>query len=63
MTRFEEAKQSEFDMALMVAFCIAGYLEQYDNFKFPDDELKTFLERTYPDIEKWLMEEKDETKK
>lgn len=32
MTRFEEAKQSEFDMALMVAFCIAAYLEKYDDF-------------------------------
>ena len=45
MTRFEEACQSEFDMALTVAFCIAGYLEQYDDFAFGDDKLTEFLEK------------------
>lgn len=57
MTRFEEACQSEFNMALTVAFCIAGYLEQYDDFAFDDDKLTEFLEKTYPDIEEWLKEE------
>lgn len=57
MTRYEEACQSEFNMALTVAFCIAGYLEQYDDFAFGDDKLTEFLEKTYPDIEEWLKEE------
>ena len=57
MTRFEEACQSEFNMALAVAFCIAGFLEQYDDFTFDDDELTEFLEKIYPDIEEWLKEE------
>ena len=59
MTRFEEAALNEMNMSIMVAFCIAGYLEGSNVCKFSDDELKTFISETSEDIEKWLMEESE----
>ena len=57
MTRFEEASQDEFNMSVMVAFCIAGYLEQSGIHTFSDDELVHFMTELSPDIEEWLKEE------
>lgn len=59
MTRFEEAALNEMNMSVMVAFCIAGYLERSNVCKFSDDDLKTFIFETSEDIEKWLMEESE----
>lgn len=59
MTRFEEAALNEMNMSIMVAFCIAGYLEASNVCKFTDDELKTFISETSEDIEKWLKEESE----
>lgn len=61
MTRFEEAALNETNMSLVVAFCIAGYLEETGVHKFSEDELKTFVLATGEDIEKWLMEESEES--
>ena len=58
MTRFEEAKQSPMDMAVMVAFCIAGYLEQAGIQFFTDGALKEFMSDISDDIMEWLMEER-----
>ena len=55
MTRYEEAAQSPMDMSIMVAFCIAGYLEQNEIQFFTDNALKEFLSITSEDIMKWLM--------
>lgn len=57
MTRFEEASMNSLNMSVMVAFCIAGYLEQIDVIHFSTDELTQFLHETSTDIEKWLKEE------
>lgn len=57
MTRFEMAKQGEKEMSVVIAFCIAGVLEQYNHFSFNDDELKEFIESHRDTIEKWLKEE------
>ena len=59
MTRFEEAAQSPMYMSLMVAFCIAGYLEQTGTCFFTDDALKEFMRETSEDIQKWLNEESE----
>lgn len=59
MTRFEEAALNEMNMSIMVAFCIAGYLESSNVCKFSDDELKTFISETSEDIEMWLKEESE----
>lgn len=57
MTRFEEASLNVTNMAIMVAFCIAGYIEQSGIHTFSDDELKRFMSETSEDIAKWLKEE------
>ena len=57
MTRFDEASLNPTNMSIMVAFCIAGYLEQSGIFQFTDDELKDFMYEISDDIEKWLMSE------
>lgn len=56
MTRFEEAKESPMDMAVMVAFCIAAYLEQSKITSFTDEELREFMEDISEDIMEWLVE-------
>ena len=55
MTRFEEAAQSPMEMSIMVAFCIAGYLEQNEIQFFTKNALKEFLSITAEDIMEWLM--------
>ena len=57
MTRFEDAAQSPTNMSVVVAFCIAGYLEAIGIQKFSDKELIEFMQITSDDIEKWLKEE------
>lgn len=58
MSRFEEAKESPMAMSVMVAFCIAAYLEQSKIKFFTDKELKEFMEDISEDIMEWLMEER-----
>lgn len=60
MTRFEEASLSAMNMSLMVAFCIASYLEQSGTHTFSDDGLKQFILETSIDIEEWLKAESEE---
>lgn len=57
ITRFEEAAQNVMQMSVMVAFCIAGYLEGAGIHEFTDDELKDFMMTTSKDIENWLKQE------
>lgn len=57
MTRFEEARESVMSMSVMVAFCIATYLEANGTVKFSDEELKEFMDVTSDDIAIWLKEE------
>lgn len=59
MTRFDEAALSPMNMSIMVAFCIAGYLEQSGIKTFSDDELKEFMSEIGTDIEEWLNEESE----
>lgn len=54
MTRFEMAALSPMSMSIMVAFCIAAYLEQSGIKTFSDDELKEFMSEISTDIEEWL---------
>ena len=61
MTRFEEAAQSSTDMAICIAFCIAGYLDESGIHDFSDNnELIQFMTETSTDIEEWLNEESEE---
>lgn len=63
MTRFEEAAQSPTNMAVCIAFCIAGYLDQSGIHDFSDNnELKQFMIETSTDIEEWLLNEESENK-
>lgn len=57
MTRFDEAALNPMNMSIMVAFCIAAYLEQSGIRTFTDDELKKFLTKIVIDIEEWLKGE------
>lgn len=57
MTRFDEASLNPMNMSIMVAFCIAGYLEQSGIKEFSDDELKEFMSEISTDIEEWLRGE------
>ena len=57
MTRFDEASLNPMNMSVMVAFCIAGYLEQSGIHEFSDDELKKFMSEISTDIEEWLKGE------
>lgn len=57
MTRFDEASLNPWNMSIMVAFCIAGYLEQSGIKTFSDDELKEFMSEIGTDIEEWLRGE------
>lgn len=59
MTRFEKASQDQLEMSIMVAFCIAAYLEQSEICFMTDNALKDFLKTTSEDIYKWLGEESD----
>lgn len=62
MTRFEEAKQSPYDMAVCIAFCIAGYLEGIGYREFVNqNELIQFMTETSEDIVEWLIEESEES--
>ena len=57
MTRFEEACECPFQMAIMICFCIAGYMEQSSETEMSKEELKNFIEKNYEVVEEWLMEE------
>lgn len=57
MTRFEEACECPFHMAVMVCFCIAAYIEQNSGIEIFKKELRNFIEKNYEVIEEWLMEE------
>jgi len=57
MTRFDMASLNPMNMSIMVAFCIAGYLEQSGIKTFSDDELKEFMSENATDIEEWLRGE------
>ncbi|MBQ5806311.1 MAG: hypothetical protein IIW24_03570 [Lachnospiraceae bacterium] len=59
MSRFEEAKESPMVMAIMIAFCIAAYLEKLGIHEFSDDGLKKFMSEISTDIEEWLEEESE----
>ena len=54
MTRYEEAAQDSMNMSIMVAYCIAAYLEQAGYHEFSDGELKEFVLEISTDIEEWL---------
>lgn len=54
MTRFEFAKQDAFNMSIIIAFCIAGFLEQAGIDSFTNDELKDFMNEQADIIEEWL---------
>ncbi len=61
MTRFEEAAQSPTNMAICIAFCIAGYLDESDIHDFSNNnELKQFMAEISIDIEEWLSEESED---
>ena len=51
MTFFEQAKQSELDMAIIIAFCIAAYVEK------EDEAIQKLMKSTVNDIEDWLKQE------
>ncbi len=57
MTRFDEASLNPMNMSIMVAFCIAGYIEQSGIKTFSDDELKEFMSEISTNIEEWLRGE------
>lgn len=57
MTRFDEASLNPMNMSIMVAFCIAAYLEQSGIKTYSDDELKKFMSEVSTDIEEWLRGE------
>ena len=57
MTRFEEACECPFQMAVMVCFCIAAYIEQNSETEMSKEELKNFIEKNYEVVEEWLMGE------
>lgn len=57
MSRFEEVKENPMAMAVMVAFCIAAYLEQSEIQFFTNAARKEFMENTSEDIMEWLMQE------
>lgn len=57
MSRFDEARESPMNMAVMVAFCIAAYLEQSEITFFTDKALKDFMSDISEDIAEWLMKE------
>ena len=57
MTRFEEACECPFQMAVMICFCIAGYIEQSSGIEISKKELGNFIEENYEVVEEWLMEE------
>ena len=57
MSRFEEAKENPMSMAVMVAFCIAAYLEESEIQFFTDEALKEFMEINSEGIMEWLMQE------
>lgn len=63
MTRFEEAAQSSWQMGIVVAFCIAGYLEAIEVKKFDHDELAEFMQKVGEDVEEWLNEESQTQRK
>ena len=56
MTRFEEACECPFQMAVMVCFCIAAYIEQSSGIEISKKELGNFIEKNYEVVEEWLME-------
>lgn len=56
MTRFEDAAQNEMNMSIMVAFCIATYLDKI-GIHFSKDEMQQFMTAISPTIEEWLKEE------
>lgn len=60
MTRFEEASLSVMNMSIMVAFCIAAYLEQSGTRTFSDDGLRQFMSEISIDIEEWLKAESED---
>ena len=60
MTRFEEASLNSMNMSIMVAFCIARYLEQSGIMSFTDGELKEFMSEISTDIEEWLRGEEND---
>ena len=51
MTFFEQAKQSELDMAIIIAFCIAAYVER------DDEDIQRLMKNIVDDIELWLKQE------
>lgn len=57
MTRFDVARENEQEMAIMVSFCIAAYMEQYRSIKFSHDELIEFMTYVSKDVEIWLKQE------
>lgn len=57
MTRFEEACEHPFKMAVMICFCIAGYIEHSSGIEISKKELRNFIEENYEGVEEWLMEE------
>lgn len=59
MTRYDEAAQNSMNMSIMVALCIASYLEQSGIHEFSKDELKQFMLETSSDIDLWLKGESE----
>ena len=44
-------------MAVMICFCIAGYIEQSSGIEISKKELENFIENNYEVVEEWLMGE------
>lgn len=54
MTNFERAKQSQFDMAVSILFCVAAYEEQKLRTKLSKNDLTNFIKKNVDSIIEWL---------
>ena len=57
MNIYESASKSPQSMAVMVAYCIAFYLEQHKIVSFTTEEMKQFIDDISEDIEVFLVKE------
>lgn len=57
MTFFEQARQSELDMAITITFCMAAFASHAGLIEDSDDAVQKFMKETIDDVEKWLNDE------
>ena len=57
MTFYEQAKQSELDMAMTISFCMAVFASQANLIKRNDSDIQKFMKATINDVELWLKDE------